>query len=59
MSVNFPDSPSLNQIYTYQNRSWRWNGQAWTAIMIAFNMRLTNNQISTMEQYFNKKWKLW
>lgn len=31
MSLNFPISPSLGQIYTYLGRSWRWNGSAWDA----------------------------
>ena len=29
MALDFPTSPSLNQIYTYSNRSWIWNGVAW------------------------------
>ena len=29
MSINFPISPSLNQIYTYNNLSWLWNGVYW------------------------------
>lgn len=29
MSLNFPASPELNQAYTYEGRTWRWNGTAW------------------------------
>lgn len=29
MALDFPTSPSLNQIYTYGGRSWIWNGVAW------------------------------
>lgn len=29
MPLDFPSSPSLNQIYSYGNRSWIWNGVAW------------------------------
>jgi hypothetical protein len=29
--VNFPNNPSLNDIYTNQGRSWKWNGQYWQA----------------------------
>ena len=29
MAINFPSSPSLNQIYTYNNLQWQWNGSAW------------------------------
>lgn len=31
MAINFPNSPSLNDIYTYAGRSWQWNGDAWQA----------------------------
>jgi len=29
MAINFPNSPTLNQIYTVNTRSWQWNGNAW------------------------------
>lgn len=29
MAINFPTSPSLNQIYTYNSFSWIWNGSYW------------------------------
>lgn len=29
MPINFPASPTLNQIYTYEGKSWQWNGAAW------------------------------
>lgn len=29
MAISFPESPQLNDIYTYGNRSWKWNGYAW------------------------------
>lgn len=32
MSLNFPASPSVNQIYTVGDSSWKWNGVAWIAI---------------------------
>jgi len=31
MPINFPDSPSTNDPYTYGNRSWIYNGRAWVA----------------------------
>lgn len=31
MPLNFPNSPSLGDIYTFSGRSWRWNGVAWDA----------------------------
>jgi hypothetical protein len=30
MALNFPDSPSLNDTYTFNNKTWVWNGTAWT-----------------------------
>jgi hypothetical protein len=32
MSINFPDSPSPGQVYTFGSRSWTWNGYAWSAV---------------------------
>jgi hypothetical protein len=29
MPLDFPTSPSLNEIYTFGGRSWIWNGTAW------------------------------
>ena len=29
MSINFPNSPAPNEIYTFGGRSWQWNGTAW------------------------------
>jgi len=32
MPLNFPDSPSLNQVYTSGSNSWQWDGTVWNAI---------------------------
>ena len=32
VTLNFPDSPTLNQTYTFQGKTWRWNGTAWQAV---------------------------
>lgn len=29
MSINFPTNPSLNQQYTYETKTWEWNGVFW------------------------------
>jgi hypothetical protein len=29
MPFNFPDSPTLNQVYAYNGQAWKWNGDAW------------------------------
>lgn len=31
MPLDFPTSPSPNQVYTSGSVSWKWNGQAWDA----------------------------
>lgn len=31
MAINFPDSPTTNQVFTAGSRSWTWNGRAWLA----------------------------
>lgn len=27
--INFPNSPTLGQIYSFNNISWQWNGSSW------------------------------
>jgi len=29
MPINFPANPSLNDTYTYDSKTWKWNGEAW------------------------------
>ena len=29
MAINFPSSPSLNDLYTLGTRQWKWNGNGW------------------------------
>jgi hypothetical protein len=31
MAINFPSSPTLNQVYTNSDRTWTWNGRYWKA----------------------------
>jgi hypothetical protein len=30
-AINFPNSPSVNQQYTQNGRTWYWDGQSWLA----------------------------
>jgi len=32
MPLDFPSSPSLNQIYTFSGRTWKWNGEGWALV---------------------------
>ena len=29
MAINFPASPATNDTYTYEGKTWKWNGSAW------------------------------
>jgi hypothetical protein len=31
-AIDFPNSPTLNQVYTVGNRVWKWNGTTWDAL---------------------------
>ena len=31
-TLNFPDSPAPNAVYTLGSRSWTWNGNAWQLV---------------------------
>lgn len=31
-AINFPDSPTINDIYTVDGRSWRWTGSVWESV---------------------------
>lgn len=33
MSLIFPSSPTLNQIFTSNNRSWKWDGVKWVLVV--------------------------
>ena len=32
MAINFPDSPSLNDLHVEGGRRWKWNGTVWERI---------------------------
>lgn len=32
MPINFPDSPTLNQQFTANGRTWRWDGSTWVNV---------------------------
>jgi hypothetical protein len=31
-TLNFPDSPDINDIYSLSDRSWRWTGVVWESV---------------------------
>lgn len=32
MAINFPDSPTLNQVFTAAGRTWKWDGTTWVSV---------------------------
>lgn len=38
MSLTFPDSPVLNEIYSYGDRSWTWDGTSWNINILSNNI---------------------
>jgi hypothetical protein len=32
MALDFPTSPSVNDLYTDSGRTWRWNGTGWAML---------------------------
>lgn len=37
MPINFPNSPALNEQYSYNGTIWEWNGSAWITINMSTN----------------------
>ena len=36
MAINFPSSPSTNDIYAYGGNSWQWDGESWNSVGVGF-----------------------
>ena len=34
MSINFPDSPEVGDLYQDGDVTWRWDGEKWTAFAL-------------------------
>lgn len=46
MAINFPASPSLNQTYTYEGRTWKWNGVGWQIFNSSLSPEVGTNSVS-------------
>lgn len=55
MPIDFPASPTLNQTYTYNGRSWKWDGSAWMAVDASNDYPLlsSSNTFSASPQTIN------
>ena len=39
MALNFPDTPALNESYTFNGTQWQWNGTAWSTANVMITAR--------------------
>jgi hypothetical protein len=56
MPIDFPAGPTTGQVYTYEGRSWVWNGAAWDtprADIVSILPSLTTGNTFTGNQVFN------
>ena len=53
MAIDFPDSPTSNQIYTSGGRSWIWNGSSWVAYTTTITSDLIANGTITSAMIAN------
>ena len=37
MALNFPNSPNVNDTYTYSNKTWIWDGTVWKPSVITLD----------------------
>lgn len=45
-SIDFPSSPSLNQTYTFEGRTWKWNGVGWQIFNSSLSPEVGTNSVS-------------
>ena len=36
MPINFPSSPTIGDVYSYNTRNWKWDGTAWYQVTLTF-----------------------
>ena len=50
MAINFPSSPSTNDIFTSGGTSWSWSGTTWN-LYLGSNLVTTSSLSSTLSSY--------
>lgn len=51
MPIDFPSSPTTDQIYTYAERTWKWNGEGWALIASGADGAITENKNTIATSY--------
>lgn len=44
--IDFPSSPSVNQTYTFEGRTWKWNGVGWQIFNSSISPEVGTNSVS-------------
>lgn len=50
MPLNYPSSPSLNDVYTFGSKTWTWDGTAWVLQVVPLT---TANVTELTNLYFS------
>jgi len=53
MAIQFPSSPTLNQLYTYNSINWTYNGTGWTKASTVLAPDKISDQTNTSTGYFD------
>jgi hypothetical protein len=51
-AIDFPNSPSLGQVFTAANKSWTWDGSKW--IVTQYNNAIDNDVTDYIDQKFEE-----
>jgi hypothetical protein len=46
MSLSFPQNPVLNQTTSTGNKTWTWNGKAWTITAFTGNVVVSDGELA-------------